>query len=339
MSQLNREYLTTQNLYILHPYRKESIYGKTCQIYGSISHPMLRISHYRERWPIISTHVSHVDFRLPDYECGRTCSTQHFKGITRSRTRTALVFQRKLKNTKRSTENTLHRRKSRWWTLVSWYSSSRIRCIQIAHIAFRTCFGNLWTAREKYAIGSADKIHKGKNNKQESTQANISLLRKVRVSQWPAPIKLLVLLSSPSCRPLLLSLLRRTHELLANSGLLWSSSSFCLVVVYPDVWLMKQSTLLLRACEIWIQKLIYTGFKRGSPCSGFLRPHTDRGRLWRRSGFLWPRIDRGASRRWIALWRWAILPDVPLSHHRAALSFQRWLGRLTPRRIEPSHTV
>ena len=41
---------------------------------------MLRISHYRERWPIISTHASHVDFRLSDNECGRTCSTQHVKG-------------------------------------------------------------------------------------------------------------------------------------------------------------------------------------------------------------------------------------------------------------------
>ena len=31
---------------------------------------------------------------------------------------------------------------------------------------------------------------------------------------------------------------------------------------------MKQSTLLLRACEIWIQKPIYTGFKRGLHASG-----------------------------------------------------------------------
>ena len=68
--------------------------------------------------------------------------------------------------------------KSRWRTLVSSFSSSRIRCIQIAHIAFRTCFGNLWTTREKICNRQQTK-HIG-NSKQDSTQASISLFRKVR---------------------------------------------------------------------------------------------------------------------------------------------------------------
>ena len=48
---------------------------------------------------------------------------------------------------------------------------------------------------------------------------------------------------------LLLLLLRWSRELLTNSGLLCTSGSFFLVV-YPDVWLMKQKTLLLGACAI-----------------------------------------------------------------------------------------
>ena len=62
--------------------------------------------------------------------------------------------------------------------------------------------------------------HKEKTSKTVHTTANILFSRKVTMSIQPAPIKLLVLLGSPSCRPLLLSLFRRTRELLANSGLL-----------------------------------------------------------------------------------------------------------------------
>ena len=50
--------------------------------------------------------------------------------------------------------------------------------------------------------------------------------------------------------------------LLANSCLL-SSCSFFFSVAYPDVLLTKQRRLLLlRACDIFIQKIIRTGFKR-----------------------------------------------------------------------------
>ena len=41
---------------------------------------MLRISRHRERWPIISTHVSRVDFRLSDKECGNICSCSTCQG-------------------------------------------------------------------------------------------------------------------------------------------------------------------------------------------------------------------------------------------------------------------
>ena len=137
MSQLNREWriiwllrISTFCIRII-----DKAYGVTCQIYGSILHPILRISHYRERWPIISTHVSHVDSRLSD-ECEKTCSTQYVKGTTNSGSRPTyfftifwsgknyvsnipissvatkdLSFQRQSKNITRYTENTLHRRK------------------------------------------------------------------------------------------------------------------------------------------------------------------------------------------------------------------------------------
>ena len=114
--------------------------------------------------------------------------------------------------------------------LVSGYSSSRIRCIQIADFAFRTCFGNFCGHDGKY---DRQRRQKYKREKQANkTRQNISLFRKVTLSQRPAPIELLVLLGSPSCRPL--PLLRKTHELLANGGLL---CSVVVVVVHSDCWL------------------------------------------------------------------------------------------------------
>ena len=53
-------------------------------------------------------------------------------------------------------------------------SSSRIRCIQIAHLAFRTCFVNLWTRREKYDRQRRQKIQEGKTSK-DSIQAKLFL--------------------------------------------------------------------------------------------------------------------------------------------------------------------
>ena len=76
--------------------------------------------------------------------------------------------------------------KSRWWTLLSWYSSSRIRCIQITHIAFRTCFGNLWTRREKYTIEEGRQNRKGKDRR-DSTHGKHFSLRTVMSSLLPDP--------------------------------------------------------------------------------------------------------------------------------------------------------
>ena len=166
--------------------------------------------------------------------------TQHVKGTTNSGTRPTyfkytdfsttyhrsaqlakkdLSFQRQSKDTKRYTKNTLYRRKIEM-------VNARLRVQQFTHplhpnSSYRLSYllrQFFWVTR-KNAIDSVDKVYKRKN-RQDNIQANISLFRKVILSQRPAPIKLLVLLGSPSCRPLLLWLLRRTHELLANSGLL-----------------------------------------------------------------------------------------------------------------------
>ena len=139
----------------------------------------------------------------------------------------------------------------------------------------RTCFGG--KAGKIRNTGSRQKKCKWKETKQskktvqrtEYTGKQFSF-QKLIASQQPPPIKWLVLLSSPSCRPSLLLLLRRTHELLANSCLLSScSNSFFFVVVYPDVLLMKQRRLLLRACKVLIKKpsvLASRGNKLSSVC-------------------------------------------------------------------------
>ena len=57
-----------------------------------------------------------------------------------------------------------------------------------------------------------------KTNKQYTRQ-DIPLDRKVMVSLLTSGIKLLTLLGSPCCRPLLLPLLRWSRKLLASSGL------------------------------------------------------------------------------------------------------------------------
>ena len=91
-----------------------------------------------------------------------------------------LSFQRQSKNAE------VHREypssaKNRDGESSPWYSSLRIRCIQIAHIAFRTCFGDLWTRREKYEIGSRQNTRE-KQAKQYTRQANILFSRKVMTS-------------------------------------------------------------------------------------------------------------------------------------------------------------
>ena len=144
-------------------------------------------------------------------------------------------------------------------------AASRIRCIQkVAHFSFHTCFGG--KAGEIRNTGSRQKIQTKRNKaktvyRTEYTGKQFSF-QKINCIATACPYQKLVLLSSPSCRPSLLLLLRRTHELLANSCLLSSCSSFFFVVVYPDVLLMKQRSLLLRACEVLIKKTIRTGFKR-----------------------------------------------------------------------------
>ena len=145
--------------------------------------------------------------------------------------------------------------------LVSGYRSSRIRRIQIAHFAFHTCFSNFCGQNGKSTIDRADKKYKKeKQTRKTGIQASISF-QKINLHRGgPAPIKQLVLLGCPSCRPL--SLLRITHELLAHGGLLSSRSCLFFVVVYPNVLLVKQRRLLIRACEILIQRPIHTGFKR-----------------------------------------------------------------------------
>ena len=123
-------------------------------------------------------------------------------------------------NTERYTENALHRRKIEMVNAPR-CSSSRTRCIQIAHTAFRTCFGNFCgRKREIYDRQRRQNTTSGKNKQERQVYRQAFLFRKVIASQRPAPIEMLVLLGNPSCRLLLLPLLRRTHELLANSGFL-----------------------------------------------------------------------------------------------------------------------
>ena len=174
------------------------------------------------------------------------------------------------------------------------------------------------------------KKHKGKN-KQNSTQANISLFRKVRVPQWPAPVKLIVLLGSPSCRPLPLPLLRKSREHLASGGLLFSSvvavvhSDFWLnfIAVYPVVWL-SQNALLLGACAIWTQKTIYTGFKRENLfLLRILNPYRSLATVAAFRVPLTPyRPRRVAAMDCTVTMGCSPRLDVPLSHHRAALRWQ-----------------
>ena len=160
--------------------------------------------------------------------------TYQFKGIS---------FQRQNTKVHRDTENTLHRRK-----LEMVYA--RLGVQQFTHpvhpnSSFRLSYllRQLFVDKTGKIRQTAQTKYNERKNKQTRHRKNMSLFRKVIASQRPAPIKLLVLLGSPSCRPL--PLLRRTHEVLANGSLLCSGvvvvvhSDFWLnsVVVYPDVWL------------------------------------------------------------------------------------------------------
>ena len=75
----------------------------------------------------------------------------------------------------------------------------------------------------------------------QCTRQDISLYRKVVISLLTSGVKLCAMLGSPCCHPLLLPLLRWSRELLASSGLLWSSF---VVVVYPIHTGLKGENLL-----------------------------------------------------------------------------------------------
>ena len=89
-------------------------------------------------------------------------------------------------------------------------------------------------AKRKNTIDGRKKYKRENTRKQTIHRAHISLSRKVTVPIWPAPVKLLIMLSSPSCCPSRLLLLRWSRELLANSCLYRSGGRFFLVV-YHDV--------------------------------------------------------------------------------------------------------
>ena len=169
---------------------------------------MLRISRYQERSPIISTHVSRVDFRLSDKECGRTCSYSTCQGYNGQWYETYVTYflrfsdpeQLCLKCTdfsttylsaqllrktyhfkgnqriQRYTENTLHRRKIEMVNaplLVQQFThpvhpNSSYRLLYL----LRQFVDKMGKIRNRQQTKSQEK------NKQDSTQANISLSEK-----------------------------------------------------------------------------------------------------------------------------------------------------------------
>ena len=138
-------------------------------------------------------------------------------------------------------------------SLLSWYSSSRIWCIPIALASLSENYHCLPYLLWGIADSKKNTTIESRQNTRRTTskqymRQSISLFRKVMISLLANPVKLLALLGSPSCRLLLLPLLRWSYKLLASGGLLCSSGSFFLAVD-PDVW-PKQNTLLPGACAI-----------------------------------------------------------------------------------------
>ena len=78
---------------------------------------------------------------------------------------------------------------------------------------------------------------------QPAHETDIRLDGKLTACPSPSRIKLLSLLDTPWCHPSLLPVLRRSRKLLANRGL---CSSSCYLVVHPDVYLNRKSSLLFR---------------------------------------------------------------------------------------------
>ena len=176
-------YLATQNLYILHPYRRESIrkYDLSFQL---------------------TYHTLAFAFQTISAE-GHICSTQYVKNTTNSCTRPTyfkytnfsttyhrsahskdLSSRRQSENTKRYTENTPYRRKIEMSNAPR-CSSSRIRCIQTAHIAFRTCFGNSCGQNGKNTID-----RNTRERQANKTQAKHFSSEKVIASQKACPYQI-----------------------------------------------------------------------------------------------------------------------------------------------------
>ena len=175
---------------------------------------MLRTSHYREIWPIISTHVSHFWLRFSDNKCGRTCSIQHVKYTTNSCTRPTYFKYTNFSTTyhrsahfkdfssRRQSENTKYKEVYRKYPSLankSRWVNARLRVPHFTHPAhqnssFRLSYllrQFLWAKREKYDR-QGRKYNERKNKQQQtrkSTQGNNSLFRKLVASQRPAPIK------------------------------------------------------------------------------------------------------------------------------------------------------
>ena len=106
------------------------------------------------------------------------------------------------------------------WTFLPWYSSSRINTPIAPLLPFVPASANLRTRREKYTTIESRQKTRGKQRANSSTCGKHFFFRKVMVVIVTDPDQTAVLLDSPSGRPLLLSLLRRTRELLASSGML-----------------------------------------------------------------------------------------------------------------------
>ena len=107
--------------------------------------------------------------------------------------------------------------------------------------------------RLSYASGNfAEKKNRKTQEKHTDKQyTRLPSIWKGKNTRSPSRIQLLGLLGTPCWYPSLLLVLRRSHKLLASSGL---CGRCCFFVVYPDVCLKKNSGPLLRTCATEVQK-------------------------------------------------------------------------------------
>ena len=118
----------------------------------------------------------------------------------------------------RYTENTLHRRKIEM-------VNARLLVQQFTHPVHPNSSYRLSNLLQQFVDNTEEIRNRQQTKKQGEKQARQYTgkhfsFQKNKGITVTCPVKLVVLPGSPSCYPYLLSLLRRTHELLANSGLL-----------------------------------------------------------------------------------------------------------------------